>query len=329
MPEAGDRLYDDPALAEFYDLDNGWGPDLGFCLGLAAEGGTLLDLGCGTGRLVAAATAQGIAATGVDPAVAMLDLARRREGGAAARWVHGDARLVRLGQTFDLVVLTGHAFQVFLTPADRAAVCRTIAAHLAPGGRFVFDSRNPARAEWRDWTREASRRRLEHPVLGPVEAWNDVAHDPATGVVTYGTTYRTAAGRCLSARSRIAFPDREAIAAALAAAGLSATRWLGDWSGGAWHAEAGEIIVIGEAKRRAGNRAAPGAGAPARQAPGAPFALPSTGRRDAARRPRTTCRSRASRRGRHSGAQGISRRWGWSSACRHGAWRARPDRRAR
>ena len=45
--------------------------------------------------------------------------------------------------------MTGHAFQCLLTKDDQQALCATIAAHPAPGGTFIFDSRNPAVEEWR------------------------------------------------------------------------------------------------------------------------------------------------------------------------------------
>ena len=44
-----DRLYSDGDLAQFYDLDNGWGPDLSYCGKLAKDAGSVLNLGCGTG----------------------------------------------------------------------------------------------------------------------------------------------------------------------------------------------------------------------------------------------------------------------------------------
>jgi len=44
----------------------------------------------------------------------------------------------RLGRRFDLVVLTGHAFQVFLTDDDQRAVLSTIAEHLAPRRSIHF-----------------------------------------------------------------------------------------------------------------------------------------------------------------------------------------------
>lgn len=240
-----DRLYHDPALADFYDLENDWTADRAFCRKLAAGAGSVLDLGCGTGEL-AVALGRGRTVVAVDPAPAMLAIARAKAGAEEVTFVEGDARTVRLGRRFDLVVLTGHAFQVFLTEDDQRAVLTTIVAHLDAGGRFVFDSRNPAVREWEEWTPEASRRMLDHPRLGPVAAWNDVHHDPETGIVAYETHYElSATGRRLSATSHIAFPEKDRLAALIVGAGLAVERWLGDWQGEPWHAGAAEIIPVG------------------------------------------------------------------------------------
>ncbi len=142
-------LYDDPALVRFYDLENGWGEDTRFCARMAAQAASVLDLGCGTGLLLSSLPGT-IRLAGVDPAAAMLDVARSRPGGRHVTWIEGDARSVRLGETFDLIVMTGHAFQVFLTDADQLTALETIAAHLAPRGCFIFDSRNPAAREWQE-----------------------------------------------------------------------------------------------------------------------------------------------------------------------------------
>lgn len=204
----------------------------------------MLDLGCGKGEL-AASLSEGREVFGVDPPGVMLDVARRRPGGDGVTWVEGDARSVRLGRRFELIVLTGHAFQVFLTAADRRAVLDTIAAHLSPGGCFIFDTRNPAREEWREWTEERSRRTVEHPAHGRVEAWNEVDHDTATGVVTYRTLHRLSDGMVLSADSRIAFPGKDEVERSTSEAGLAVERWLADWAGGGWSPDALEIIPIG------------------------------------------------------------------------------------
>ena len=244
MP-AFDRLFDDAAFADFYDLENGWGADLDFCSTLATDARSVLDLGCGTWEL-AIALGEGRRIVGVDPATAMLDIARAKPGADRVRFVEGDARTIRLGETFDLVVMTGHAFQVFLNEQDQRAVLATIAAHLAPGGRFVFDTRNPLAREWLEWVPEASERELDHARFGRVKAWNDMMHDAATGIVTYETHYLVEKdGRHLAAESKILFTHKEKIEAMLADCGLAVERWAGDWQGGAWHVGAPEILPIG------------------------------------------------------------------------------------
>jgi len=242
-----DRLYDDADLAQFYDLENDWGNDLAFCLDLAKGAQSVLDLGCGTGRLAAAiAETYGVSVTGVDPAAAMLEIARRRPGGNKVDWIEGDARQVRLGRSFDLVLLTGHAFQVFLTSHDRLAVLHSIASHLTPTGRFIFDSREPSSEAWHDWQPDNSQRQVTHPRLGPVTAWNAAEHDAATGIVTYQTYYRVlASGQEYTASSQIAFPPQDEITRLIDQAGLTADRWLGDWQGTPRLSTSPEIIPIG------------------------------------------------------------------------------------
>lgn len=242
-----DKLYNDPELVEFYDIENGWTADSEYLKTMAASRTSILDLGCGTGLLAAAIAREGSKrVVGVDPAAAMLDIARQRPCGDRVRWVEGDGRTVRLGETFDLVLLSGHAFQVFLNRDDQLAALKTIAAHLAPQGYFIFDSRNPRVEEWKEWTPALSERVVVHPELGDALAWNDVRHDPDTGVVEYDTFYRIAAGgRTFAAQSKIAFPSHEDLVSMMNEAGLVVEQWLGGWDGRRFDASASEIIPIG------------------------------------------------------------------------------------
>ncbi len=242
-----DPLYEDAALARFYDLDVEWGADRDFCLDLARGAGSVLDLGCGTGALALRIAAETDATvTALDPAAAMLDIARSRKGAERLDWVQADARRADLGRSYDLILMTGHAFQVFLTSDDRARCLATIARHLAPGGRFIFDSRNPRLREWEDWRPDLSRRILNDPQIGQVEAWNDVCWDATYRIVTYETVYRTSVdGREYRATSRIAFPDLDELTSQIAEAGLEVERWFGDWSGGQVDAESPELIPYG------------------------------------------------------------------------------------
>jgi len=242
---AADPLYRDPVLASFYDVANGWAADFDFCQHLAEGAGSVLDLGCGTGEL-ATALADRRRVVGVDPAAAMLDIARTRPGGRAVEWVEADARLLALGERFDLVVLTGHTFQVFLSDADQLAVLRVIAAHLAPGGRFILDSRNPRHRSWEGRDRKSTTHRITHPDLGACEAWNEAAFDDETGILTYVNGYRVlATGAEHAAEARIRYTPQPELADRIAAAGLAVNRWLGDWQGSAYQPDAREIIPLG------------------------------------------------------------------------------------
>ncbi|MEM9471026.1 MAG: class I SAM-dependent methyltransferase [Pseudomonadota bacterium] len=243
-----DRLYQDAGLVQFYDIENGLAADWEYCAALAKQAGSVLDIGCGTGGFLTYLTGNKLRC-GVDPAKAMLDVARARPGGEQVTWVQADARTVRLPRKYDLVVLTGHAFQVFLTPDDRRAVLATVSSHLTPKGRFIFDTRNPLAEDWRNWIPDETERRIEHPDRGPVTVWNDVSQDAVTEIVTYETHYRIeASGEIFSARSKITFPGQGELAEMMEEAGLDVDHWLGDWGGEPFTSTSPEIIPVGRLK---------------------------------------------------------------------------------
>ena len=151
-----DLHYTDPILAAVYDLDSGWSEDRDFYLTLAGPAPQrILDLGCGTGLLAEGYAALGHLVTGVDPAPAMLDAARDRPLAGRISYVLATAQGFRLDQRFDLIIMTGHAFQVLLTDPDINAAFATMRAQLAPGG-----ARRPARADKRQPFRPAISSRI-------------------------------------------------------------------------------------------------------------------------------------------------------------------------
>ena len=240
-----DPLYRDAGLVQFYDLVRGFADDGDFCVKLAEQAGSVLDLGCGTGELTVRFV-PGRRVVGVDPAAAMLDIARNRTGGDQVLWVEAPAQTVRLEQRFDLIILTGNAFQVFLGDHDQGAVLATIAAHLAPEGRFIFETRNPAGRAWLQWQPESSRSLIVHPQLGEVEAWNEASHDPASGIVTYQTHYQArASGHHWQAESLIRFTPFADLTRRISDAGLVVDQWYGDWTGTPLTAGARSFIPLG------------------------------------------------------------------------------------
>ncbi len=242
---AGNALYDDPDMAQFYDAGCRPRDDFAYCLTLAKEAHSVLDLGCGTGEL-AVSLAAGRSVTGVDPAAAMLAIAADRPGGDKVTWVEADARSARLKQRFDLVLLTGHAFQVFMTADDQRAALATIAAHLAPGGRFIFDSRNPAFPGRKERTRAETLRPFYHPEHGRTEAWNASVYDANAGILTYENGYRVlSSGREYVARAQIRYTPKDALAGLIDEAGLAVEQWLGDWLGNPFKPDSKEVIPLG------------------------------------------------------------------------------------
>lgn len=102
---------------------------------VAAMGaGSVLDAGCGTGRVGIELARRGLEVVGVDADPDMLDRARRRE--PRLDWVLADLATLDLGRTFDVVVLAGNVLP-FVAPQDRPAVVRRCARHLGADGRLV------------------------------------------------------------------------------------------------------------------------------------------------------------------------------------------------
>ena len=133
--------------APFYDLDlEGVDDDVEMFRQVAASrGGSVLELGCGTGRVSIPLARDGLRVTGVDYSDAMLDVARARSAveGVRATWVQGDMREVRLGRTFNTVIIPFGSLQHMATPDEVVQAMETIAAHLGRSGYAVIDIEAP------------------------------------------------------------------------------------------------------------------------------------------------------------------------------------------
>jgi SAM-dependent methyltransferase len=110
------------------------------------QGGSVLELGCGTGNKLIPIAADGHSCMGLDLSPHMLAEARRKaaERGVDVEWVQGDMRDIDLGRTFDLVFIAANSL-LHLHDADDVVSCfRSVRRHLAPGGRLVLDVFNPS-----------------------------------------------------------------------------------------------------------------------------------------------------------------------------------------
>lgn len=95
---------------------------------------SVLDAGCGTGRVAIELARRGVTAIGVDLDPAMLDAARRKD--PHLQWICADLAALDLDTRVDVVVMAGNVM-IFVEPGTEAQVVARLAAHLLPGGRLV------------------------------------------------------------------------------------------------------------------------------------------------------------------------------------------------
>jgi len=110
-----------------------------------ASGGPVLELGCGSGRVLVPVAQAGIAVTGLDPSPSMLELCRQRlaKEGLTAELVSGDMRRFSLGRRFPLITIPFRPFQHLLEVDDQIACLAAVREHLALGGKLIFDVFDP------------------------------------------------------------------------------------------------------------------------------------------------------------------------------------------
>jgi SAM-dependent methyltransferase len=114
------------------------------------SGGPVLELGCGTGRILIPTARAGIEIAGLDSSNYMLEACRRRlraepaQVSARVSLHPGDMRHFDLGRNFRLATIPFRPFQHLLTVEDQLACLGTTRRHLAASGRLVFDIFNPS-----------------------------------------------------------------------------------------------------------------------------------------------------------------------------------------
>lgn len=240
-----ERAFTDDRLAAVYDLF--YPPkardDFAFYLPLIMTSASVLDAGCGTGALLGWAREEGHPGrlVGLDPAPGMLNQARAHPG---IEWVLDDLTSAAWDREFDLVIMTGHAFQELVTDEEIRVTLGAMRSALAPGGRFAFETRNPLDRAWERWATEYSDEvtdptgvivRREYRVETPVEG----------GVVRSVSTYTSPCWEHAEvSHGALRFLAADVLAGFLAGAGLVVEEQFGDWNRHPLRQTSREIITI-------------------------------------------------------------------------------------
>ncbi len=112
--------------------------------------GPVLEIGCGTGRVLVPTAEAGVEIVGLDSSQEMLDVCRRRllelpeALRSRARLVRGDMRDFELSETFPLITVPFRPFQHLLTVDDQMRCLEQLRRHLAGGGELILDVFNPS-----------------------------------------------------------------------------------------------------------------------------------------------------------------------------------------
>jgi SAM-dependent methyltransferase len=252
--------YSVPGIGELYDHVGLYGQrgDTAMYVRIARHiGGPVLELGCGTGRVLLPTARAGVAIAGLDRSTDMLARCRGNlasesaEVQARVTLVEGDMRDFDLRQQFALVTIPFRGFQHLTTIEDQLACLQRARTHLAPDGLLVFDVFNPhfgilvsSRAEEREDTPPTAlpgRRSLRRTAR--VLAVDFIAQLSQVELVWYVTD---ASGR--EARHVQAFPMRWFMRAELehlvARAGLRLIAVHGDMDEGPLAGDSPEMVVV-------------------------------------------------------------------------------------
>ena len=172
----------------------------------------------------------------------MLQQAQKRRD---VEWVLGDLASVDWRREFDLVVMTGHAFQVFVEDVQLRVSLAAIRSALTEDGRFVFETRNPLARGWEVWTPDNAVEIVHH---GSVVRMAHQVETPVVGdVVSFTDTFTSPSWqRPLVSRSTLRFLDAHSLTSFLSEAGLTIEEQFGDWDRQRLTDTSPEIITVAQ-----------------------------------------------------------------------------------
>lgn len=209
--------------------------EVGFLAELAA-GGRALELGIGTGRVAVPLANRGVEVHGIEASAALLDRLKAKPGADRIALTLGDFREVELEGVFSLVFAVADTFSMLATQEDQLACFERVAAHLAVGGSFVIEAKNPAHILSAPPARLLS--------SDGEEAWLALSrHDPAEQSFEQVQVVLTAAGtRLYPVRGRYVWPAELDLMARLA--GLEPAQRWGGWDRAPFTSASARFVAV-------------------------------------------------------------------------------------
>ena len=136
--------------SDIYDSVHSWlTDDISFYVEEAIKSkGPVLELGCGTGRVVIPIAQAGISVTGLDLSESMLEMAHNKlskpeNSDLDIELVHANMCDFSLNRLFKLIIIPFNGFLSLLTVEEEIKALENIKQHLEPDGKFIFDIFTP------------------------------------------------------------------------------------------------------------------------------------------------------------------------------------------
>ena len=233
-----------PRLVEIYDAQFSWSreDDFFFASVNQTPPARVADLGCGTGRLTLALAAAGHHVTGVDPARASLDAAQAKPAAERVRWIEGTSHALP-HESFDVALMTAHVAQLLINDDDWHSTLGDLHRCLVPGGRLVFDTRDPRARIWEHWNPRESRRRVTLKDGSGLTVCTEVT-SVNTGLISFELHYAFDDGEELVSTADIRFRSEQEVRGAVQAAGFTIDQIYGGWDGEPVGSTDGELLVL-------------------------------------------------------------------------------------
>jgi ubiquinone/menaquinone biosynthesis C-methylase UbiE len=244
--------------ADFYDWENAQTldrRDVKFWQGMAERAnGSILELGCGTGRVTIPVARTGARVIGVDRSSEMLGHAmkrsRRTRSGARPMWLRGDIRFLpfRTSARFDLVMAPYGILQSLIRESDLKATLASVARVLARGGIFGVDL-VPDLPVWKEYRDKVRFRGLRRGGTSRITLVESVRQDRGKQLTLFEQEYIEQRGRERKTRRftlvfrTLTVPQ---MTRRLENAGFRITAVLGDYSGEPWDPRADVWLILAE-----------------------------------------------------------------------------------